>query len=203
MGRITYIFLIMLIIVNKSITAYADETLRNKISALEPLILHYGTNSLKVNNLDVLISKGVFVSEVAWGGDGYTTLVHEGKTWQLARLDERLRNETTIWSVPHTQEDAITSISFLIPQKETTSTITALYLLITHRDYKHNPLDLSPVEFSLYILQPDKDFGIYYFHKLQSETSKAKYCNADSAAYHELGIPLPGDGTEFPCVKSE
>lgn len=180
--------------------AYADDvqTLRQTIDNLKPLKLNYGANNLKANGQKILIVRGAFAAETAWGGDCYNVLVDEGNRWQLARLDERLGNETTIRSVPHTEEDAITSVSFLAPKNR-----SALYLLVTHREYQESPIDIVPAKFTLYILQRDDDFGIYYLHKLKSEMSKAKYCNSDSAAYHELGIPLPGDGEELSCAKSK
>lgn len=172
------------------------QPLKEMVSHLKPLTLDYGANNLDIGGNAVLIVRGAFVSEGAWGGDLYTVLIHdEGKRWQLARPDEGLANAVNIWSVPHTGEDTITSVWFMVPRDKN----TALYLLKAHRSYKHSPLDVVRAEFTLYTLRRDDDFGIYYLTKIASEKSKAKYCNADSAAYHELGIPLPGDGEEYRC----
>ncbi len=179
-------------------------TLKESVSTLQPLTLDYGVNTLKINNRNILIIRGAFVSETAWGGDGYTVLVDEGKRWQLARSGGELENEPVIWSVPHTEEDAITSISFMVPRStDDSKNADRLYLLKTLRRYNVSSLDSVPAEFNLYILQPDADFGIFYFHKLESQMSKRSYCNSDTAAYHELGIPLPGDGKEFACAGRE
>lgn len=179
----------------------AAETLREKISMLEPLTLHYGANNIKINARDVLIVKGAFVSGTAWGGDGFSVLVDDGGRWQLARPDDGLGNEVIIWSVPHTEEDSITSISFLVPKGgNVTKSGDNLYLLKTHRNYKEIPSEIVPAEFNFYILRRDEDFGIYMFEKLDSLVSGTKYCNADQAAFHELGIPLPDGAEEFICV---
>ncbi len=165
-------------------------------------MLNYGANHLQINGHEILITKGVFASENAWGGDGYTVLVHEPRGWQYARLDEELKNNVIIWSVPHTEEGSITAIHFMTPKiANPARNISNLYLLKTHRDFNESPLDVVPAQFTLYMLQLDTDFNIYYLNKIAAAQSAGKYCNADSAAYHELGIPLPGDGEEYPCVK--
>jgi hypothetical protein len=181
------------------------ESLKETVSKLEPLALHYGANTLQLNGHDLLIVRGKFENGDAWGGDAYTVLVKQDDgSWQLVRHEKGGWESVLTNTQPHTEEDSITSISFLVPKEDTVSkNIIVLYLLTTDRNYKGSPIDIVPAEFTLDIVQPSNDFGIYYFHKLQSETSKAKYCNADSAAYHELGIPLPGDGKEFPCVKAK
>ncbi|MEQ1888991.1 MAG: hypothetical protein ABL951_07405 [Alphaproteobacteria bacterium] len=180
--------------------AVAD-TLREKISRLEPLTLHYGVNSIKINARDVLLVKGAFVSETAWGGDGYSVLVDEGRIWQFARTDDGLENEVIIWSVPHTEEDSVTSISFLVPRGgNAIKSGENLYLLRTHRNYDVTPYEIVPAEFSLYILQRREDFGIYIFQKLESLVSSGKYCNAEQAAFHELGIPLPDAAEKSVCA---
>ena len=183
-------------------TAWAD-SLKETITHLNlrPLYVQYGANTLQLNGHGLLIVQGRFENGNAWGGDSYTVLVKQKDSrWQLVRHEQGGWESVLTNNQPHTKEDSISSVSFLIPNNDTASNITALYLLTTNRDYKDSPLDSVPAKFTLDIVQPDTDFGIYYFHKLTSETTKAKYCNADSAAFHELGIPLPGDGTEYPCM---
>ncbi|MDE3016593.1 MAG: hypothetical protein KGI29_06720 [Pseudomonadota bacterium] len=177
------------------------ESLKQTVSELKPLVLHYGANNLQWNGQDLLIVRGKFENGNAWGGDAYTVLVKKKDgSWQLVRHENGGWEGVLTTTQPHTEEDSISAVSFLIPKKDTDSNITALYLLTTHRNYKESPINIAPATFTLDVVRPDKDFGIYYFHKLESESSKARYCNADSAAYHELDIPLPGDGTEFPCA---
>ena len=177
------------------------ETLKEKVGKLRPLALHYGANNIRINARDVLIVKGAFVSETAWGGDGFSVLVDDGGKWQLVRPDDGLGNEVVIWSVPHTEEDSITSISFLVPRGgNAIKSGENLYLLKTRRNYEETPSEIVPAEFSFYILRRNEDFGIYMFEKLESLVSKIKYCNAEQAAFHELGIPLSDGAEKFTCV---
>lgn len=176
------------------------ETLKQKISKLQPLTLQYGVNNITINKWNVLIVRGLFHSETAWDGDGYSVLIDEDGRWQFARIDEGAAKEIIIWSVPHTEEDSITSINFFASGPANAANAMAnLYLLKTHRAFKESPINSAPAEFTLYGLQRDEDFGIYYLRKLDASVSQKKYCNADAAAFHELGIPFPEGRADNSC----
>jgi hypothetical protein len=178
------------------------ETLKEKVATLEVLPLEYGSNAIKVNGHNILIIKGAFKSEIARGGDGYFILVQDGGVWQLARYEDGKKdNDVVIWALPHTGEDSISSIHFMVSRGSASSkNLAELYLLKTTRHYKITPTESALAEFTLSALHRDDDFGIYYLHTLKRMTSTIKYCNADSAAYHELGIPLLEGGNDFSCA---
>lgn len=179
--------------------AYAGGV-KDIISTLIPLPLNDVVTSLKIGHRNVRIITATFASEGAWGEDGYSVIVQDDGRWQYARREEGVAREVVLWSAPHTGEDVITSLTFLIPKNTNPKrNIPALYVLETQRDIAEDVLAAVPVKLTLYSLQRDDDFGIFYLRPIANETSLAAYCNADFAAFHELGIPLPGDGTEYPC----
>jgi len=174
-----------------SLPAHA-ESLKEKLAELAPLTLHEGVNELKIGDRSVIIQHGKFAAENAWGADIYSVMVQESGHWQLARMDDgAAAKETNIVAVPHAEEDAISSVAFFLSKQE-----EGLYLLQTKRSgWKESPYDAVPAKFTLYQLQRDDDFGIYYLRPIASQTTKTRYCNSNTAAYHELGIQ-PTEGNE-------
>jgi len=178
------------------------ETLQQKISNLQLIPLNYGINKLQVNNKNILIIKGKLETGDAWAQDNYIIMAQQQNEWQIARFAQE-KNDIIIRAMPHTGEDSISTVYFMKPKSDVgADKISDLYLLQVLRKYKESPLESVPAELSLSVLNKDNDdVGVLYFNNVQTNSSKAKYCNADSAAYHELQIPLPGDGKEFPCLK--
>lgn len=171
------------------------------VRTLAPLTLPYGNHSLRVNDHDVMITKAHASSEDAWGGDGYAVLIRHNSLWQWVRIEGSRAHDVTIWSEPHTNEDAITSITFMIPKGQAPQNAKELYLLETHRTYRESPLDSTVAEFTLYRLTYDADLGIFSIDKEMSEASTMRYCDSDIAALHELAIPLPKAKPDVPCLK--
>ncbi len=178
------------------------KTLQETVSQLKILPVNYGVNSITVNHKNVVIIKGKLVTGTAWGQDHYIVMEQQKDGWQIARHEKNFLDDVIARAVPHTFEDSVASVHFLVPKSKAASkNLTALYLLTVSREYI--PGKMTPVEMSLSALSNKNDeLGTLYFNTLQSTTSKVKYCNSDSAAYHELQIPLPGDGKEFPCLKN-
>ncbi len=168
--------------------------MRERINQMQILPLDYWANHITISNRDVMIVRGAYVSGDAWGGDTYLVLMKQGNKWQLARPEMGARDNTLIAEVPHTYEDGVVSIDFLIPKGGNSSkTASDLYLLETARHYRSSPIEPVPAVFTLYVLSRENDdLGVLHLRKLQTETSTARYCSANLAAYRELGIPLPG-----------
>lgn len=177
------------------------EDLKRIINDLKPLTLHEGSNPLTINGYPAVIIKARRDDDTAWGGIGFTAIIHHQASWQYIRPTDSDAKDVTVWSAPHTDEDAITSIVFMIPKGATPNNTTHLYLLKTHRAYEESPLVSVPAKFSLYILKQDEDFGGFYMHLLKQELSKETYCDADTAAFHELSIALPAGKEAVPCIK--
>lgn len=168
-------------------------SIANRIEQLELLPLRYGANTITVNRQEVLIVRGAYVSEVAWGGDEYWVLVNEGTKWQLTRHERDAWDSTITADVPHTGEDSVISIRWMVPKGQARSkNISDLFLLKAERHYETSAADSVPVVFTLYALaRENDDFGIRYFRPLYTENSKARYCSADLAIHRELGMLLP------------
>jgi hypothetical protein len=77
--------------------------------------------------------------------------------------------------------------------------VRGLYVLKTHRHYRENPSEAVPAEFTLYHMQRDDAFGIFYLRKMDMQISVSTYCSADVAAYREFGIALPQGVQEHDC----
>jgi hypothetical protein len=174
------------------------ETLKDTISELKTLPLSYGTNNLRIDGKETLIVRGNFNTETASGGDVYAVLVKDKNDWKLVRYDEGTRDSILTITSPHTYEDSIISVRFLIPKESADQDSPALYLLKASRDYlidKNGNFDpntrQTKVIFTLYTLQRNTDFDIFYLHKLSSAQTTSKYCNADWAMNREFNIALP------------
>jgi hypothetical protein len=170
------------------------ETLPQTVNNLKLLKLHYGANNVTINNQKILIVKGRVATGNAWEQDHYIVMEQYDDTWQIIH-NEQENDDVVARAVPHTGEDSISSVYFMVPKNSEN-----LYLLEVARKYKENPTEMVAADISLSILNHD-EFGASNFHKLQKMQSKEKYCNSDSAAYHELGITLPG-ATEFQCLNN-
>jgi hypothetical protein len=190
--------------------AYA-ETLKQQTSKLDILPLHYGANNFSVGGRGILIIRGEFNTETAWGGDVYVILAHSaegrrGDDWKIARYWSGSRNDMLTVTTPHTDEDSIVSVRFMVPQGSSADQgYSDLYLLKAERKYMPNPSGVlgneeheSVATFTLYKLQRD-DFEIFLLHELKQVTTKKKYCNVDWALYKELGVALPDDSGQYVC----
>ncbi|HEX3485552.1 MAG TPA: hypothetical protein VHT51_10860 [Micropepsaceae bacterium] len=176
--------------------AAAPLAMSDRVERLQIYPVHYGTNSLNVNGREVMIVKGAYKTETAAGGDQYFVLARQGAVWQLARHGLGGHDSTMITTAPHTGEDAIVSLYFMIP-KVRGPQVSDLYLLVADRQFQNSIPEVTPVEFTLYVLERrNDDFGILYFRTVQKETAKEQYCSADLALYRELKIPLPYSGDE-------
>lgn len=204
LARLTLFFFILL-----GTLPVQAETLRDMVNGLDVLPLHYGTNNLQINDDDLLIVRGKFETGTAWGGDVYTVLIKKNDTWEMARYEKDSWSSVLTETQPHTSEDSIVTVRFMVPKDSVGSdNISALYVLKTSRPYMQNnagKVDVearqTPATFTLYVLQHDKDFSIPYLHKVVQAKSTKKYCNADWAAWRELGIALPDDGENYTCSK--
>jgi hypothetical protein len=180
------------------------ETLQEQVDKLEVLSLPYGPTQLKVNNEDVLIVRGRFENGNAWGGDIYTVLVRQGNVWQIARHEEAALSGVLTETRPHTDEDSIESIRFMVPKgAEKSGNLPALYLLDASRNYMTNTSGVvdpnvleTRVTFTLDIMQREKDFGIVYLHELIKTSTKKNYCNVDWALNKELRIAFPDNNPD-------
>jgi hypothetical protein len=184
-----------------SVNCANAETLHKKVSNLQLIPLNYGTNNLHVTNKNILIIKGRLETGNAWAQDNYIVMSQQQNKWQIVQYNQG-KDNIIIRAIPHTGEDSISTVYFMKPKSDdNTNKISELYLLQVSRKYKESPVEFVPAELSLSILNhTNDDMGVLYFHNIQTISSKTKYCNADSAAYHELQIPLPGDGKEFRCL---
>lgn len=179
------------------------ETLQQKVSKLQLLPLNYGANNLKINNKNILIIKGRLKTGTAWEQDNYIVMEQQDNIWQVVQYEKQKPTDVIVRAVPHTVEDTISTVYFMAPKEAKDITkVSELYLMKVSREYKESTSESGHAKLSLSVLNHDNDdMGVLYFNNIQTISSKAKYCNADSAAYHELQIPLPVDGKEFPCLK--
>jgi hypothetical protein len=170
-----------------------SEPLKDKIGKLEVLQLSYGVNTLELSGKNTIIVRGRFENGNAWDGDIYTVLQKKDNVWRMVRHEKSARSSVLTETLPHTDEDSIDSVRFMIPKGSAASdSISDLYLLEASRKNDPDAIDTS-VTFTVSVLQPEPDFGVLYFHELQKTHPKTKYCNADLALHQELGIPFPGD----------
>lgn len=176
------LFIIIICLFSESAFAQA---LKEKIHELQPLEINYGVNILTINNKEIIITRGFFQTESAWGGDGYTVAIKEPKHFQMARFksSKGLNNEVMVWAMPHTGEDSISTIRFFKSKNS-----EKLYMLKAHKNFKNNITDNELCIFTLYELYKDNDFGIYYFDKIQNQQSTLKYNDTNKAIKSELGI---------------
>ena len=181
--------------------------LKTTTDDLEVLPLEYGTNNFHINGHDVLIVKGKFKTPgTAWGGDIYTVLQREDDVWQTARREKGGWNSVLAKTVPHTYEDSISTVRFLIPKKRNMSEDSpSLYMLEASRRYLDDKQDetvpsrKSYATFTLSVLHQDEEFGVLYLHELIKTKSAAEYCNVDWAVWKEIGIMPPDDGHHYEC----
>lgn len=191
-------------------------SLKQQIAVLDILRFDYGTNTLQVQGNDLQITKGDFNSEAAGEGDVYLILAKEkdrkieDSHWKVVRYFPGGPKSILTITAPHTYEDSIMSVRFLVPKGQSSGKdFSDVYLLKAERDY----LPFQPgseyereyetvATFTLYQLQRDDDFGIFYLKQVAAETSKKKYCNVDWAMYKELNVALPDGGAEeYDCSK--
>jgi hypothetical protein len=167
--------------------------MKDRLAQLDLLSLRYGANAMTINGREALIVKGAYETGTAWGGDEYSVLVKEGEKWQLARHQEGAWESTITADVPHTGEDSVVSIRFMVPKGQARSAnVSDLYLLKAERHYETSPADPVPVIFALYLLaRENDDLGVRYFRPVGTEMSRARYCSADLALHRELGLALP------------
>ncbi|MBV8061865.1 MAG: hypothetical protein JO126_06830 [Alphaproteobacteria bacterium] len=202
-ARLTFFFFLLLI----AVPARA-ETLRYMVGDLDVLPLHYGTNDLHISGDDLLIVRGVFETGTAWGGDVYTVLIKNGDAWEMVRYEKNGWSGVLTKTQPHTFEDSIVTVRFMVPKGTSKSgNVSSLYVLKAARPYLQNAAGKTdpearetPANFTLYVLQRDKDFGIPYLHEVARARSKNKYCNADWAVWRELGVTLPDNSGTYECV---
>jgi hypothetical protein len=190
--------LIILFFIFSTATAPAwAEDLAQQISQLKPLPVKYGAAELNVAGRKILITRAEYRNDGPWGGDVYSVMVKDGESWQLARHSEENKLQSAVFqSLPHTYEDSLTSIRFMMPKTGN----PVLYVLESKRKFQTPPTNPSTTSFTLYVLEntPD-DFNILYFRKIGTKDSKRPHCNADWAAFKELGVPLPNDGNNYEC----
>ena len=55
--------------------------LKELVNKLEFLPLHYGANTLRIHDRDVLITRGEYRNDDPWGGDIYSVIVKEPDSW--------------------------------------------------------------------------------------------------------------------------
>lgn len=187
----------------KDIKLHYSEALPEKVSSLQILPLNYGANYFQVRNKGILIIKGRLKTGTAWEQDNYIVMEQQENIWQVVQYEKQKPTDVIVRAVPHTGEDTISTVYFMVPNEAKDITnVSELYLLKVSREYKESTSESGHAKLLLSVLNHDNDdMGVLYFNNIQTISSKAKYCNADSAAFHELQIPLPGDGKDFPCLK--
>lgn len=74
-----------------------------------------------------------------------------------------------------------------------------LFALKAEREYQENPAQAALTRFTLYQLQKDEDFGIFYFIPKANELSKGLYDNSDCALKEELGLSIKGISGSLQC----
>jgi hypothetical protein len=178
-----YFVVVMVLGCALAASAANAQNVKQYIQDMKPLAIHYGANTLSLSNHELMITKGHVGSEVAGSSDGISVFIKQDVTWQLVRIDNKSKNQTVFWSVPHTGEDVIASIKFLISQDQ-----SKLYVLEARKDYKTSLAEAAPVHFTLYQLKKAEDFDVYYFMSVAHEVSKRNYINADVAFRKEFNL---------------
>lgn len=174
-------------------------TLKELVHSLQILPVQYGENHFRINGKNLSVIKGKLITGNAWEQETYIVLLQQKDIWQIIAND---KNDVVMArAIPHTGEDSISSVYFMIPKNvESFDDIHDLYLLTVLRKYQVSPLEKVQAKFLLAKFESD-ELGMAYFQELKTFQSKNKYCNSDSASYHEFNIPLPYNGEEFPCLK--
>lgn len=206
---------LLLIPLLSAISSVAQATdLKNTLSAMTILTAKYGNTVLRVEGRKVWLSRGYFNLVTAWGGDIYTSMVQDPSLhvdqepdlpeWKIVRYGESPWNNFLTRTLPHTEEDSISTVRFLVPRGESLQRkrFSALYFLRAERDYLPNLSHIPGHEerstrahFKFYKLGRD-DFGIFRLIKVRSEWSRHRYCNVELALNRELGIAFPGNDSD-------
>jgi hypothetical protein len=181
-----------------------SDSLKGKLSTLQILPLKFGVNEFTVKGNKVMIVKGAHLSDFAGGGDTYQTLIEmkyahdvtgENPFWQSVAVDDPGSSFIDLQeTAPHTYEDALTSIQFMVEKNEMDlKELSSLYVFRSKRDFPGVLPDPSFTKLSLYGLKyPSADIGdMIYFKLIGAVKTKKKYSSADCAAYVELGVELP------------
>jgi len=211
--RYIFILFIFVSLMNFSLPAFAD-SLKEKIGVLQVLPLKFGVNEFTVKGNKVMIVKGAHLSDTAGGGDTYQTLIEmkyphaiskENPFWQSVAVDDAGSFIDLQETAPHTFEDALTSIQFLIEKNEVGSNnLSSLYVFRSKRDFPGVLTDPSFSRLSLYALKySSADIGgMVYFEPVGAMKTKKRYGSADCAAYIELGVALPAYIEKSACQQS-
>ncbi len=198
MNRYFYIIAILLLF-NFCSASAAD--LSQTVNNLQILPVNYGANNITVNHKKLLIIKARLATGTAWEQDNYIVMQQQGETWQAAHNEINGKDDIIFRAVPHTGEDSISSVYFMTP-KNSKRDVADLYMLQVSRQYKESPQESVPARLSLMILNHENDeLGVLEFKEIANAVSKAKYCNSDSAAHHELGIKFSEDFEDPKCLE--
>ncbi len=173
------IFLILLLF---SFSAQAAGSIKETVSNLKVVKLHYGINNFNIGKNTIVITKAKILKGNAWDYDNYIAMREKLNEWQIIQNE---KGEFLYISIPHTGEDVVSSIYFMTPKND--NKLRNLYLLTAIRKYKIHPLESVAVEFSLFVMENSAD-DVFYFTLLKRTMSEKKYCNSDVAISEELVI---------------
>ena len=199
------IFIIALLFAGTSSNA---ESIKGVLQKAEPVELAYGANNFKAGTVEVSITRALHQTETASSGDVFSILVRDKTVWQIACRTDPKEPSPLFFSQPHTFEDSVVSFRFFGSREQKGSDNASVFVLEAARDLTAalqgdapTVRQNTPVQFRLYQLVLDSDFGIYKMKEINSEKSGASYCNADWALWKELAVPLPKDNNEYDCGK--
>ncbi|MFZ4761244.1 MAG: hypothetical protein ACOYK8_00310 [Alphaproteobacteria bacterium] len=184
-----------------SLAEAEPEALRKQLAGLQVLSLDYGVNRLTVAGVEVLINKAIIENGNGWSNILYSIMVEDSGDaeeakphFQWVRIEDGQQDKSTISALPHTGEDSIKTIYFMIPKIDGVAIKRdepPLYLLQVERRYHESPTNAALADFSLLALKRDADNMALYFRKIHHAVSVVPYHNADCAAWLELGISMP------------
>ncbi len=162
--------------------SFADDFVE-KINILHALNINPGINELQIAGSKIIILNGAFQAESGGNRNCNSVLIEDSGDWYFARLKISAKDDRqiNICANQHTVEDAVKTVKFY---KDPVT--QQLLLLILDRKISTNFLTPTKVNFNLYTLIQDQEFGTYYFALAFSKVSRKKYSSTEDAYEEEV-----------------
>jgi hypothetical protein len=122
----------------------------------------------------------VTTSREAGQGDWMLVPISIPTPWQM---------RDTLTDAPHTFEDMARSVRFARGQLDGEA---EMFLFTATREIKGSYADPTPVDFELYRVVVTDEMGDV-LERVRNWRAAKRYCNADAALWHEVGLALPTD----------
>lgn len=163
-------------------------SLTSLVQGLHILPIPYGVTPLTVTKDSLVITRARYGAETAAGGDIFMLMLKRETGWEAVPHADNGRDVGNIvfTSIPHTYDDSIQMIYFLLSENN-----NDLYVLDAERGIGSSLPKATPATLTLYRLERhDNNFNQRYLTKISIVKTKGRYSNIDCAVHQELGLPL-------------